>query len=77
MVTFELSDVEEENAKEWLRKHLETCATAQQIVEDSREETLPADSFAYLFIRTTVGIAVHVQCRGCHNGKDVSDYNSW
>lgn len=72
-LTFELSEKETQNAKEWIEEHKKTCPYSY------KNENLPTlgEHYYYKFIPTGLGDCKIVGCIYCKVSKDITDIDNW
>lgn len=63
---FELSGIELERVVEFKAKH-KSCAVLSAI----------GGQYSYTFVPTDIGTAIFIECSGCGEKADVSDYDCW
>lgn len=73
MVHFELTDIEENDAKQWIKEHSEVCPHSYK---NNNIPTL-GDHYYYKFIPNGLGRSVSVGCIYCKVEKDVTDVSNW
>jgi hypothetical protein len=68
---FELTEGENEQAREWIAKHTPTCPNVEDL-----ETTAIGGCWTYMFTPTSIGTVVKVKC-ACGEMQDVTDYKEW
>lgn len=73
MVKFELNEVEEERAKNWIEEHKKVCP------HSFKNNNLPTlgEHYYYKFIPNGLGHSVSVGCIYCDVNEDITDIDSW
>lgn len=66
-MVFELSEIESEEAKNFMEKHYSSCYVPTTI----------GGMFSYIITPTGVGYSIEIRCNICGEIIDVTDYGSW
>lgn len=65
---FILSEEEEKNAREFMKKHKPCYDTKKTVV---------GGMYSYIFTPSGIGIASSIKCNVCGEIKDITDYGTW
>ena len=66
-MVFELSELESEEAKKFMKEHYSSC----------NQPTTIGGLFSYIITPTSIGYSISVRCNVCGETLDVTDYGSW
>ena len=67
MMKFELNEIEEKAAKEFITKHRKSCIYPSGATPHC----------VYIFVPTGIGDICKVECSHCKEQLDITDYNCW
>jgi hypothetical protein len=71
MKEFKLDEVEEEKAKSFIIKHLESCGVFNQ-------HGFPLGPlFSYIFTSSGIGTGISIRCSKCEEIENITNYDKW
>lgn len=62
MLKFEMDDIEQKEAQEFMDSHHITCKSPY---------------YSYIFTPTGIGIGIKIVCTKCGKDKDITNYSNW